>query len=286
MRQCLIVFLAGLSVLRSPAVAQTQSPTANGRLSSCDAVCPGTSLAKCHEDRALYLLKGWEAAMSPCLAQEMHRNKNLVHTIPGILLGIQELDSAITTETGNNLLSLQRYGGPAFVELGNAYVEAGDFHAATEAMQQASDRFLKLFEAAKKSPDFRLIGPEIVVGLIHAGKPIDALTILNALPLDNVERTYFKAETLFSMGNRDGAAKAYEQWVAGGCHSEYQMLTNDEFGPAFTFLALNGTPSKDKCGSMPQELRERLLMLARETYHPNNIPRQNNPSIPLPTRDF
>ena len=281
-----LVFL-GVSILVVSASAFAQAPPQVGgeKLASCEKLCPDIPAVTCHIDRALYLLRGWDAAMSPCVEAEMHSHKNLVRSISGILLGIQELNESTAIASGKDLTKFQLYEAAAQVELAHAYIDAGDTQSANEALQQAAERYLTLFKTMEKFPDFPATGHKIASGLIRAGRPVDALTVLSRLPPDDSERLYLWAESLFSMGARAAAAMAYEQWIAAGCQSDLAMLADDEFGPAFTFLVFPGPTNQNKCERMPEELRGRLRGLQGEFFHPNNIPAKNTPSTPFPARE-
>jgi hypothetical protein len=90
----IVAFLIPTSPLRPQ--ASSGSPA---HLPSCDGHCP-ESQGFCHWRLAVYLLRGIETELPQCVSAQLGALKDLDST-HRILLGIQELDAAISNSAGD-----------------------------------------------------------------------------------------------------------------------------------------------------------------------------------------
>ena len=204
-------------------------------------------------------------------------------------LGIKELEAALSLPPNPAELQPQAidfsiaYGQ---VSLARAYTDKKQFALAASTMSNAAEVYKRIEAKTLADAYPHITSPdterhrrqdaliEVAVGLIRCGQPIRALAVLENVSEQNPERTYLRAEVLFSLGDRPHAGEIYEQWIRSGCDYRYRMITS---GTDWTFL---GRLIKGKlpsyCEMLPKELRARLDELHEQFGHPNNLPLRNH----------
>jgi hypothetical protein len=253
----------------------SSSPPA--QLPSCDAHCP-ESHGFCHWRLAVFFLRGIEAELPQCVSAQLSALKNLDST-HRILLGIRELDAAISNPAGieQPISELQLEKGGAYIDLAHSYNAAGDMQSAQAAFRNAVGVYQSI-ETGKGTSSRDGIAGRIASGMIRANDPMAAISSLQNLPQSNPDRLYLTAEALFAVQNRADAAKYYELWIKNGCNSHLYMLTDDSYGEKWSLLLLKQPTKQSKCEQLPAELRSRLETLNHQFGHPNNIPAHSYPA--------
>ena len=243
------------------------------------------SVGLCHLQRALFLLHGRDLATEECVRREFQRLDSLVG-IDRILLGIDELDKVIANPSGIRVelrvVKLERAASK--IELARLFLESNEIDKADSAMKEAGTAYFALLGELKDVPNRNNLLPTIVSGLLRCGMTLEAMDVLSKLPQSDPNRAYLMAEAYFSIGDRKNAAKYYENWLKLKCQSELLMLVNDEYGKRWSLLASSKPTRQDRCEQLPEDIRSRFEVLNQQFGHPNNLPKNNYPSVVFPAQ--
>ena len=237
------------------------------------------SKLQCHFITAMMLLN-----RASCTGLET-KYVGVTDSVSRMKLAVEELEAAsrLLPEpklVGEHVVDFHLAG--ALLLLTRAYVARKEFALSQNTAEKAAAVYRSLATKAydhKREPDYL---ERIAAGLIRCGKPLYAIPLLLQLPPGGTERLYLLAEVFFSIGDRERAALAYEQWIGAGCDLQLRMITDDEYGyRAWDLLMPKATMSLGPCGHLPNELRARLEDLREQYHHPNNLPTKNEPAASL-----
>jgi tetratricopeptide (TPR) repeat protein len=190
-----------------------------------------------------------------------------------IRLAIGELETAKRTAFSVSPESIDLFRAGAFIELGQTYLRRGDTTRAEEAFSSAQNIYRTLLQAAPRPDSIAAIA----IGFLRSGDPKDSIIAAAELNQHSPMRTYLIAEALFSLGDREGAAREYTAWIDTGCASPLIAMTNDDYGEGWWTYLFSNDKSLGACEQLPAELRTRLEALRDQTGHLGNLPKSNKP---------
>jgi hypothetical protein len=272
----LVVFLLAVAAKANPLRAQTAESESSP---SCMSSCPEEEIGLCHFTLGMFFLKGTQKNLPGCITKSiigMQSDKS----VNAIKKGIAELNLVLQDPKGLQVsaedLRIIRAG--AFTVLSRLYFRNGDHAQSEDALSSAKGIYHDLLDQTSMLAKRSIV--KISVGLIKVGNPAESLAALQRLPLNDPLREYLSAEALFTMGDRQGAAKEYSRWIALKCESSPIMLSSDEYGEQkWSYLLPKGSGKVNRCKYLPEELRSRLEALKKETPYLRNLPSENH--IPL-----